>query len=158
MITQKEFFSYQRQSVCTVAIYGKEQADFFKGHLIFKTYYTDDKKIIPDTEKTCKYFLDTLFYETNKIIRSYHHEAYDERRQLVVHKFKRLGEPYRVVYNLYANPAPIGFDNGLEFLYEKDTNAKGLAIILKKNRFGELTALDEAEARSIICKLEQKGV
>ncbi|NCB33126.1 MAG: hypothetical protein EOM64_04485, partial [Erysipelotrichia bacterium] len=61
-----------------------------------------------------------------------------------------LKEQYQLVYNRKA--APGAEDNRLEFLLEHNPNARGLAIILKKDGKDGLTWLEEPEAREIIAQ------
>ncbi len=144
-----EFFSYFLHTVCTVAIYGNDEPHFFKGRLKLRTYYLDADKMEIDEDKTVRYAVDTLFAETNKTVRQLHKERYDENRSLSVQTFSLLGEPYQIVYNRLAASSPYE-DNSLKILQSKDPSAKGLAIVMKKDKNGRLTWLSEVEARAII--------
>ncbi|MDO5121954.1 MAG: hypothetical protein Q4D46_07755 [Erysipelotrichaceae bacterium] len=144
-----EFYSYFHYLVCTVAIYGNDEPHFFKGNLNLRTYYTDSEKTEINDSKTTGYAVDTLFAETNKIVRRLHKERYDENRDLCIMPFTMLGDPYQIVYNKTAHPSPYE-DNSMSFLKEKDPNAKGLAIVMKKDKDGKVSWLSEVEARAII--------
>ena len=144
-----DFYSYFHHLVCTVALYGDDEPHFFKGHLILRTYYLDADKMTVDEKRTDDYAVDTLFAETNKTVRQFHKERYDENRRLIIQTFSLLGEPYQIIYNKLAHSSPYE-DNSLKVLQSKDPSAKGLAVIMKKDKDGRLVWLSEVEARAII--------
>ncbi len=141
-------FSAQNYTVCAVALYGSYEPFFFKGHLSLRTYYKDNKRVDIDLKKTSDYFVDTLFYETNKIIRTRERDRYDEQRNLVIQASSLLGEPYQIVFNRSAAPGAQA-DNSLAILKDTEPDAKGLALVIKKTGDDQYTWLEEEEARTI---------
>ena len=147
MFTSEKYTS-QNYSICTVALFGDNDPFFFNGHLILKTYYSDNNQTAVDVEKTSHFTADTLFYETNKVIRSAFRENYDEQRDIVVEPATILRDPYVFVYNSLAYPAN-SKETVIPSLKLNQPNAKGLVIVLKKKENGALTWLEEKEAREI---------
>ncbi len=150
MEKQFEYFSYFHHLVSTVAIYGNEEPNFFHGNLILKTFYSDSKKTKINAKQTNDQLIETIFYETNKVVRSLHRERYDENIELEILPMSGLGDKYRLLYNRKA--APGNSDNSLEFLQDHYRDARGLAIILKEDGKDGLTWLEEKEARDMIAK------
>lgn len=151
-IDMKEPFKNYSTLVTTVALYGQEEPVLFKGRLILREYYTENTKKEIDQKKSNAYALDTIYYETNKVIRANMNEPFDEARELVVRKLAMLEDPYRIVYNANAEPGQT-VDNHLTLLNDQDANAHGVALILKEAEDGSLQTLIEAEARAIIREL-----
>lgn len=150
-MTQKEKlyypFSYTHHYAYVVAFYGNQNPVIVKGPLIMKTYYKSaDKKEI-DIRHTSDYFMDELFYETNKVIRERLHDSYNGKRQLLELSLPELGSEYRIIYNTEEIPSE-RYDDQLTVLSNRDTNAHGVAIILKRDADG-IHYLNEAEARKI---------
>ncbi len=151
MFTTEKFTS-QNYSICTVALFGNNEPFFFNGHLILRTYYSDAKQTNIDVEKTSHFIADTLFYETNKVIRNAFKESFDEQREIVVEKAAILDKQYVFVYNKLAYPSKVG-DTIIPKLKLNEPDAKGLVIVLKQEKDGSLTWLEELEAREIEKKL-----
>ena len=126
MFTSEKYTS-QNYSICTVALFGDNDPFFFNGHLILKTYYSDNNQTAVDVEKTSHFTADTLFYETNKVIRSAFRENYDEQRDIVVEPATILRDPYVFVYNSLAYPAN-SKETVIPSLKLNQPNAKGLVI------------------------------
>lgn len=145
---QTETYDYQRELICTVAVYGHEAPVFFKGSLILKKYYVNGSKSNVDQSRSEDYMLDTIYYETNKIVRMQKHEPYGDNRELVVCPFEILGDPYRIVYNKRTTPS-LQYDDALVMLKDKDPDARGVAIVLKQDDKGHLTWLQEEEGRKV---------
>lgn len=150
VVTEK--FTSQSYDICTVAIYGNNEPFFFGGHLILRTYFSDSSQTSIDIEKTSHFLSDTLFYETNKVIRNHFHDRYDEQREIVIEPAHILGEPYQFVFNTLAYPAK-GDESNLTKLKLSDKSAKGLILVLKKKENGQITWLEEKEAHDIEHKL-----
>ncbi|MBP3891343.1 MAG: hypothetical protein J6D29_04145 [Solobacterium sp.] len=144
----KDIFVINNHQLCLVALYGNYEPFLFNGRLILRTYYSDAAKTTVDEEKTTQYFLDTIFYEANKIIRSRDQDAYDERRTLVVEECPLLGNPYYMLYNTTAFPSNKK-DNTVSILSEEGKKIRGLVLIVKKVGENQFTWLEEEEARSI---------
>ena len=62
-----------------------------------KTYYKDDSKKEVDIQHTSEYFMDELFYETNKVIREMMHDSYNGKRDLIELSLPELGSEYRII-------------------------------------------------------------
>ena len=62
-------FDYRHHLVYSVALYGNNHPYIIKGHLVLRTYYTDDSKKKIDVAHTSDAVMDTVFFETNKVIR-----------------------------------------------------------------------------------------
>lgn len=147
MFTNEKYTS-QNYSICTVALFGNNEPFYFNGHLILRTYYADAKQTNIDIEKTSHFIADTLFYETNKVIRSAFKETYDEQRDVVVEEATVLNRPYVFVYNTLARPAS-SEETVISKLKLNHSDIHGLVIVLKKKDNGALTWLEEQEAREI---------
>ena len=76
-------FAYTHHYAYVVAFYGSNAPTIVKGPLIMKTYYKDDSKKEVDIQHTSEYFMDELFYETNKVIRERMHDSYNGKRDLI---------------------------------------------------------------------------
>ncbi len=140
-------FSYTHHYAYVVAFYGGRNPIVVKGPLVMKTYYKDDSKKEIDIRHTSAYFMDELFYETNKVIRESMNDSYNGKRELIELSLPELGSEYRIIYNS-AEERSDRYDDQLSVLTNRDTNARGVAIILKRNDTG-IHYLDEAEARKI---------
>ncbi len=147
MFTSEKYTS-QYYSICTVALFGNNEPFYFNGHLILRTYYQDAKQTNIDVEKTSHFIADTLFYETNKVIRNAFKEPFDEQREIVVEDATILNKPYVFVYNTLAYPSK-SEETVLPTLKLNQPGVHGLVIVLKKKDNGELTWLEESEAREI---------
>ena len=134
-------------NVFTVALYGSYEPFYFQGHLFLRTYYKDNKKNELDNRKSSDYLIDTLFYETNKVIRSRIGERYDEQRALVIQPSNLLGEPYCYVFNRMALTTDT--DNTVSLVKDNDAPVRGLVLVVKKVADGEYTWLEKREAREI---------
>lgn len=146
-----EYFNYYREYVCTAALYGGEPADLMCGHMILRRYYSDRKKQHPNPRMTEVFLVETLFYETNKVLRTMRGEAFDEPRSLALARLPMLGDPYRIVYNREAWPSAEG--NGILLLQQRDIRARGTAMVLRMAADGSLTWLSEQEARDAVRSL-----
>ena len=146
MFTSEKYTS-QNYSICTVALFGDNDPFFFNGHLILKTYYSDNNQTAVDVEKTSHFTADTLFYETNKVIREMMQDSYNGKRDLIELSLPELGNEYRINYNASEKPSE-RYDDSLAILSNRDSKAKGVAIILKRDAKG-IHYLNEAEARKI---------
>lgn len=147
-MTQINRITSKSHTVTTVAIYGNYEPFFFKGYLMLKTFYEDYKSYAIDVEKTSTHFIRTIFYETNKIIRTRENDAYNEPLHLVVEPSSLFSAPYYVVYNKTAYPGKKA-SNHLSFLSDNDRQIQGLALIIKRQENGLFTWLEEKEARQI---------
>lgn len=147
MSSTVDIFEVQNYYLSLVALYGNYDPVVFNGRLRLRTYYEDDSKTSVDIEKTSKYFVDTAFYEANKMIRARENESFDEPRNLVVEPSTLLGEPYYMVYNTRAFPSKKG--NTISMLSDAETQIRGLALIIKKDEKGQYTWLTTDEAHSI---------
>lgn len=141
-------FSYTHHYAYTVAFYGANDPIVVKGPLILKTYYTDASKKEVDIRHTSEYFMDELFYETNKVIRENLNDPYNGKRDLIDLSLPELGSEYRIVYNTSEIPSE-RYDDKLAILLNRDSNAHGVAIIVKRNEKG-IQYLTEPEARKIV--------
>ena len=139
-------FRHYHARACTVAIYGQNDPIFFCGSLVFRTYYTDETMQEVDTARTSAYLRDTMFYETNKVIREQLEDPYSGRRELIDLSLPELGRQYRIVYNAAETPSG-RYDDLLTVISDRDPSARGVAIILKQDAENGPTFLDEAEAR-----------
>lgn len=140
-------FSYTHHYAYVVAFYGSNDPIIVKGPLIMKTYYKSSDRKEVDVKHTSAYFMDELFYETNKVIREQLHDPYNGKRELIELSLPELGSEYRIVYNSDEIPSE-RYDDQLAILSNRDTHAHGVAIILKRDGQG-IHYLTEAEARKI---------
>ena len=147
------YFRHFHAQACTVAIYGNNDPVVFKGNLVFRMYYTDAAMSEIDVPRTSAYLRDTMFYETNKVIREQLEDPYNGRRELIDLSVPELGRQYRIVYNTAEVPSG-RYDDQIGLLSIRDPNARGVAILLKQSSETGLTWLDEAEARHIAKVLE----
>ena len=134
----------------TVGIYGSFVPLTFKGRLVFKEYNYGNTE--EEIKRTNELFVDTIYYETDKVMRQLAHVQYGDARDLVIQPFHLLNDPYRIVYNRKASPSN-KHDNTLFFLQNFDPNARGCAIILKEDTNGNLISLTEEEANQISSQL-----
>ncbi len=141
-------FIYTHHYAYTVAFYGSHEPMIVKGPLIMKTYYKDESKKEIDIKHTSAYFMDELFYETNKVIRESFNDSYNGKRELIELSLPELGNEYRIVYNT-AEIRSERYDDTLSILNNRDKSAIGVAIIVKRDKDGMLQYLQEAEARKI---------
>ncbi|MBR4445286.1 MAG: hypothetical protein IKS37_05275 [Solobacterium sp.] len=139
-------FRHYHAHACTVAVYGQNDPIIFRGNLVFRTYYTDDTMQEVDTARTSRYLCDTMFYETNKVIREQLEDPYNGKRELIDLSLPELGKQYRIVYNAAEVPSA-RYDDLLTLVLDRDPSARGVAIILKVSDDNGLTYLEEAEAR-----------
>ena len=142
-------FNYFYHEVCTVAFYGSANPVLVKGHLVLRTYYKDEEKTEVDIQHTSEYWRDELFFQTNKVLREQMEDGYTGPRQLIELSIPELGKHYRLIYNTIEEASP-RYDDRLTILSYRDPEARGVAIILKRDDKGAVTWLDEKEARSII--------
>ncbi len=142
-------FNHFYHNVCTVAFYGSNNPVVCKGHLVLRTYYEDDEKTKVDIRHTSDQWLDSIFYETNKILREQLDDSYTGRRSLVELTINELGKEYRLIYNAAEEPSE-RYDDRLLILSYRDPEARGVAIILKRDESNMIQWLDEREARSIV--------
>lgn len=140
-------FSYTHHYAYVVAFYGSRNPMIVKGPLVMKTYYKDESKKEIDIKHTSAYFMDELFYETNKVIRESMNDPYNGKRELIDLSLPELGNEYRIIYNT-AEERSERYDDQLTILSNRDTNARGVAIILKVDQNG-IHYLEESEARKI---------
>lgn len=152
--TKKLFypFEYNIHKVYTVAFYGHENPIVCKGSLIMRTYYKDETKKEVDIHHTSEHFIDTIFFETNKIIREQFEDPYNDHRELIELSMPQLGSEYRIIYNASQTPSQ-RYDDRLSILAQRDPSAKGVAIILRRDPKKGICYLTEAEARTIADKL-----
>ncbi|MGM9917750.1 MAG: hypothetical protein ACI316_00440, partial [Lactimicrobium massiliense] len=99
------------------------------------------------------YVMDTVFYESNKVIREQLDDGYNGRRELVELSMPDLGREYRIVYNAAEVPSP-RYDDAILVLNYRDPSARGVAIILKRDAENGIQWLEESEARTIARKLK----
>lgn len=140
-------FSNTHHYAYVVAFYGSQKPMVVKGHLVLKTYYKDPSKKEIDIRHTSECYKDTLFYETNKVIREGLGDSYNGKRELIELSIPELGDEYRVIYNDVEVPSD-RYDDAIALVKERDSSAKGVAIILKRDEKG-IHYLSEAEARKI---------
>ncbi len=145
-------FVYRHHLVYTVALYGANAPYIIKGHLVMRTYYTDSTKSKIDIAHTSDHVMDTVFYESNKVIREQLEDPYNGRRELVELSMPDLGKQYRIIYNAAELPSP-RYDDQIAVLSYRDPGAHGVAIIMKRDAEHGIQWLDEAEAREIARKL-----
>lgn len=146
-------FDYRHHMVYTVALYGANAPYVIKGTLVLRTYYTDSSKTKVDVAHTSDYVMDTVFYESNKVIREQLDDGYNGRRELVELSMPDLGREYRIVYNAAEVPSP-RYDDAILVLNYRDPSARGVAIILKRDAENGIQWLEETEARTIARKLK----
>ncbi len=142
----KESFEYEREKIYTVALYGTDEPVFFSGNLIFKKYYLIDGRKRFNQEKTTQYMVDTIFYETSRVLFTQKDEPYDAPRDLWIYPFRLLGDPFLIVYNRNASYGLHG-NNDLIWMRDIDPDAHGLAILMKKGNSNVPELLTEREAR-----------
>ncbi len=147
-------YQYFHHKVYVVAVYGQTRPYVTSGNLVLRTYYKDDKMTQIDYKRTSEYLMDSLFYETNKIIRAQMGDPYSGKRKLVELSMPELGKEYRVIYNAVEEPSQ-RFDDRIQILAERDPSARGVAVILKRDPEKGITWLDEAEARKIAERLQK---
>ncbi len=147
-------FNYRHHLVYTIALYGTNAPYIIKGHLVLRTYYKDEKKTIVDVPHTSDYVMDTVFYESNKVIREQMEDAYSGRRELVELSMPELGKQYRIIYNAAEIPSP-RYDDQVAILNYRDPSAHGVAIIMKRDADNGIQWLEETEARQIARKIKQ---
>ncbi len=147
-------FNYRHHLVYTIALYGTNVPYIIKGHLVLRTYYIDDAKTKVDVPHTSDYVMDTIFYESNKVIREQLEDAYNGRRELVELSMPELGKQYRIIYNAAEIPSP-RYDDQVAILTYRDPSAHGVAIIMKRDAENGIQWLEETEARQIARKLRQ---
>lgn len=147
-------FRYFYHTVCTVAFYGTNNPVVFKGHLVLRTYYTDSSETKVDVMHTSDYVMDTVFYETNKVLREQMGDLYNGRRELIELSVPQLGKQYRIIYNAAEIPSS-RYDDRLGILSYRDPSARGVAIIMKRDKDKGLQWLDEQEARIIAEQLKE---
>ena len=92
-------FDYSIHKVFTVAFYGSSSPIICKGSLVMRTYYTDSTKKTVDVHHTSEHYIDTIFFETNKIIREQFDDPYNDHRELIELSMPSLGSEYRIIYN-----------------------------------------------------------
>ncbi len=148
-------FKYVIHHVYTVAFYGHNPPTVCKGSLILRTYYKDSAMTQVDVAHTSSYYIDEIFYETNKIIREQYDDPYYDRRELIELSMPELGKEYRIIYNAAQRPSP-RYDDQLAILANRDPSAKGVAIILKRDPEEGIQYLTEEEARAVCDQLSEK--
>jgi hypothetical protein len=148
-------FEYFHDKVYTIAFYGSNAPMMVSGTLVLRAYYKDDAKTIPDIEHTSEFLKDSIFFETNKVIRQQLEDPYNGRRELVELPFPQLGNEYRIIYNEAEIPSD-RYDDLLSVLVSRDPYARGVAIILKRGADGGITWMNEREAREIQNRLRNK--
>ncbi|MBW9212062.1 MULTISPECIES: hypothetical protein [Terrabacteria group] len=146
-------FQFRHHAVSTVAIYGTNSPTLVSGRLILRHYYKDASCKDVDIPRTNRSILDTIFFETNKLIRIPLEDNYNGRRVLVSTPIPAFGPQYIIAYNVAEIPSE-RYDDQLAILAPVDKDAHGVAIILKKNKDGLLEWLDRKEAKDIIEKLK----
>ena len=145
-------FDYNIHKVYTVAFYGSQSPIVCKGSLILRTYYTDDTKRNVDIHHTSEHFIDTIFFETNKIIREQFDDPYNDHRELIELSMPSIGNEYRIIYNAAQSPSQ-RYDDALAVLADRDPSARGVAIILRRDPKKGICYLKEQEARTVLEKL-----
>ena len=148
-------FDYNIHKVYTIAFYGSQPPMICKGSLIMRTYYKDDTKREIDIRHTSEHFIDTIFFETNKIIREQYEDPYSDHRELIELSIPFLSSEYRIIYNASQSPSP-RYDDALAILADRDPSAKGVAIILRRDPKKGICYLSEAEARTLLQKLKNE--
>jgi hypothetical protein len=103
MIQKTSYYDRQSQHICAIAIDGNNAAEIIDGDLIFRKFYKDAAKTQIDIQKTSDYFLDTVFYETNRVLRTPSKEPYSENRDLklvpLADIVAKSGKEFQIVYN-----------------------------------------------------------
>lgn len=148
-------FRYLHHYVWTVAVYGDRQPLIVKGPLVLRTYYKDGSRTIVDIPHTAAYYIDEIFYETNKVIRENMGDPYGGRRDLKTTGVPQLPAPYIAVYNAAELPSP-RLDDHLSFLASADLKARGVAVILRREEDGSISYLKEDEARDVAERLNER--
>ena len=136
-----------------MAIYGTNHPTLVSGNLVLRHYYKDASCKEVDIERSNRSFLDTIFFETNKLIRIPLEDDYAGKRDLVYAPIPAFGKEYIIAYNQAEVPSD-RYDDLLAIVAPIDQDAHGIAIILKKNSQGLLEWLDKAEAKKIINQLK----
>ncbi len=148
-------FRYLHHYVYTVAFYGQNDPMIVKGPLVLRTYYKDSAKTIPDIKHTSDYYIDEIFYETNKVIRQQMDDGYSGKRSLMELSMPELGPEYRIIYNAAETPSD-RYDDIIRLLATRDDSAHGVAIILRRDANKGIQYLTESEARLIADKLKER--
>lgn len=146
-------FEYRHHQVATIAFYGNHAPIIVKGNLVLRTYYKDEEKTQIDYGHTSNAIMDTIFYETNKVIKEPMDEVYNEKRELVELTMNQLGEDYIIVYNGAEEPSD-RYDDRLRILLQRDPEARGVAIILKRTKQHGVTWLTHKEAKQILARFK----
>jgi hypothetical protein len=153
MIQKTSFYERQSQHICAIAIDGNNAAEIIDGDLIFRKFYKDAAKTQVDVQKTSDYFLDTVFYETNRVLRTPSKEPYSENRDLkqvpLADIVAKSGKEFQIVYNANAFALPDS-RNKNELLAKAGVHANGLALILKKSDADGFGCLSPEEAQTIL--------
>jgi len=150
MIETKVLYPYRyfHHTVCTVALYGSQKPRVFNGKLVLRTYYTDENMRTVDTARTSAYVKDEIFFETNKVLREMMDDPYNGKRVLNELPMPELGTNYVIIYNSAEIPS-VRCDDQIATLRFRDPEARGVAIILKRDHAKGLTWLTIEEARWI---------
>ena len=148
-------FDYSIHKVFTVAFYGSSSPIICKGSLVMRTYDTDSTKKTVDVHHTSEHYIDTIFFETNKIIREQFDDPYNDHRELIELSMPSLGSEYRIIYNASQTPSQ-RYDDSLAVLADRDPSARGVAIILRRDPKKGIQYLSEQEARTILEKLREQ--
>jgi hypothetical protein len=98
--------------------------------------------------------MDEIFFETNKVLREQMEDPYNGRRELIELSMPELGKQYRIIYNGAEVPSP-RYDDQLGILSYRDPSARGVAIILKRDKDKGIQWLDENEARFVASKFRE---
>ena len=141
-------FQYFHNEVTTLAFYGANNPILVSGNLVLRTYYQDDAKTKVDEAHTSEYVKDTIFFETNKLIRVQMHDSYNGKRELQEVEMPEIGKGYILVYNKAEIPSD-RYDDHLSILLPKEPEALGVAVLLKRNG-DKITWLDRKEALQIM--------
>jgi len=147
-------FNYFYDAVSTVAIYGSNAPIVVKGNLVLRAYFKDDEKKELDIEHTSEYVRDTIFYETNKVLREKLDDPYNGKRELCELTIPQIGSEYRIIYNMAEVPSD-RYDDLLTIISHRDPYAHGVAIIMKRCEDGSIQYLKEREAHDIVRKLKE---
>lgn len=143
---------FRHHFISTVAIYGTNNPILVSGNLVIRHYYQDANFQKIDIARYNRSLLDTIFFETNKLIRIPLGDNYAGKRRLVFNPIPAFGEDYIIAYNQAEIPSE-RYDDLLAIVAPIDKNAHGVAIILKQNKDGLLTWLTKQEAQNIIEQL-----
>ena len=146
-------FQFRHYAVSTVAIYGTNSPTLVSGNLVLRRYYKDASCKDMDIPRTNRSTLDTIFFETNKLIRIPLEDQYTGKRVLTSTPIPAFGSQYVIAYNTAEIPSE-RYDDQLAILAPLDQEAHGVAIILKKDKDGLIQWLDHKEAKEIIHKLK----